>query len=48
MKEAVKSSADEVVNGFDNITGLHLFMFAAMGSHSDLSAIYGMMRMSRW
>ena len=45
-RKLAESNVDEVVNGIDNMTGLHLFMLAPMGNHSDLSAIYDMMRMS--
>ena len=46
MKELVESNTEEVVYGFDNTTGLRLYMLAAMGNYSDLSTIYGMMRMN--
>jgi len=46
MSELVKSNVDDVVNGTDSLTGLRLFMLAAMDKNSDLSSIYGMMRMS--
>ena len=46
MKELVESNSEEVGYGFDNTTGLRLFMVASMGNASDLSTIYGMMRMS--
>ena len=46
MSEIVESHVEEVLEGVDNITGLHLFMLAAMGNSCDLSSIYGMMRLS--
>ena len=46
MKELAEAYTDEIVNGCDGLTGLHLFMVAAMGECYDLSAIYGMMKMS--
>ena len=48
MKKQVESNADDVVNGRDSLTGLRVFMSAAMGSNDccDLSSIYGLMRMS--
>lgn len=46
MKELAEASVDEIVNGEDSLTGLKLFMIAAMGGYNDLSAIYGMMIMS--
>ena len=42
----MEANTDEVMDGYDSFTGLHLFMVAAMGSCHDLSAIYGMMKMS--
>ena len=46
MKELVEENVDEIMNGHDNMSGLDLFMIAAMGDHHDLSTIYGMMRMN--
>ena len=46
MKELAETNAAEVMSGCDSLTGLRLFMVAAMGDNHDLSAIYGMMRMS--
>ena len=46
MKELAETSVDEIVNGFDCLTGLRLFMVAAMGDKCDLSTIYGVMKMS--
>ena len=39
---------DDAVNGYDSLTGLRLFMIAAIGNYhfSDLSSVYGLMRMS--
>ena len=48
-KEFIAQNLDEAVNGYDSLTGLRLFMIAAMGndgSSCDLSSIYGLMRMS--
>ena len=47
MKELAKANknVDILMNGHDSLTGLRLFMVAAMGEKYDLSAIYGMMRM---
>ena len=47
-KEFVASNSNEAVNGYDNLTGLRLFMIAAIGkdAFTDLSSIYGLMRMS--
>ena len=44
----VESNVDYAVYGHDCSTGLRLFMIAAMGDNyfSDLSSIYGLMRMS--
>ena len=46
MREIVESNVDEVVHGCDNLTGLSLFMVAANGNASDLSSIYGMLRIN--
>ena len=48
MQDIVDSNVNDVLNGYDIFTGLRLFMLAAMGNNlsSDLSSIYGMMRMS--
>ena len=48
MQDIVDSNVNDVLNGYDTFTGLRLFMLAAMGNNhsSDLSSIYGMMRMS--
>ena len=46
MKELAEANVEEIMNGYDDLTGLHLFMIAAMGENNDLSAIYGVMRMS--
>ena len=45
----VQSNSDDVINGYGGLTGLRLFMLAAMqdgGWRSDLSSIYGLMKMS--
>merc|ERR1712154_506477 len=46
MKEQVEANVDEIINGHDSLTGLRLFMVAAMGDYHDLSSIYSMMRMA--
>lgn len=50
VKELVESNIEEVVDGCDGLTGLRLFMLAAMGSKEGgccyLNSIYGLMRMS--
>ena len=46
MKELAEENGDEMMNGCDSLTGLCIFMVAAMGDYNDLSGIYGMMRMS--
>ena len=46
MKELVEANVNEMMSGCDRLTGLHLFMIAAMGDCHDLSAIFGMMRMN--
>lgn len=50
VKELVESNIEEVVDSYDGLTGLRLFMLAAMGSKEggccDLNSIYGLMRMS--
>ena len=46
MKELAEAKVDEIYNGHDSSTGLRVFMVAAMGNYHDLSAIYGMMKMS--
>ena len=47
-KELAELHVDEVVNRCDGLTGLRLFMLAAMENdgYRDLSSIYGLMRMS--
>ena len=45
MKELAEANMNEMTNGHDKLTGLHLFMVAAMDAHHDLSAIYSMIRM---
>ena len=46
MRELVESNTEEVMYGFDDTTGLCLFMTAAIINYSDLSTIYGMMRIN--
>ena len=46
MRELIESNTAEVVDGVDNMSGLRVFMLAAVGKNSDLSTIYGMMKMS--
>ena len=46
-KELIEANvANEVMNGHDSLTRLCLYMVAVMGDGHDLSAIYGIMRMS--
>ena len=45
MKDLVEANSDKIMNGYDDLTGLRLFMTASMGESHDLSAIYGIMRM---
>lgn len=48
LKELAESDAQEVENGFDEVTGLRLFMVYATRTSKDcdLNAIYSMMKMS--
>ena len=46
MKEQIEADVDEIMNGHDSLTGLRLFMVAAMGEYNDLSSIYAMMKMN--
>ena len=46
LQELVELDAEEVVGGQDCLTNLRLFMVCAMGNDSDLSSVYGMMKMS--
>jgi len=46
MKELLENNLQEVESGKDNSTGLLPFLLAATGNGSDLSSIYGLMRMS--
>ena len=46
MKELAEVNVDEICHGCDGLTGLRVFMVAAMGEHHDLSCIYGMIKMS--
>ena len=41
MKEPAEASVDEIRNGHDSSTGLHVFIVATMGDHYDLSRVYG-------
>ena len=45
MKELVEENVGEIMNGYHSLTGLRLFMIAAMGDCCDLGVIYGMMKM---
>merc|ERR1712130_224335 len=45
MNELAKTSSEEVMDGHDRLTGLRLFMVAAMGKYHDLNGTYSMMRM---
>ena len=45
MKELAEMNVDEIMGGHDSLSGLRLFMVAAMGDCYDLSSIYGMMKM---
>ena len=45
MRKLVEANTDEVMDGYESFTGLHLFMVAAMGSYYVLSGTYAMMRM---
>ena len=44
MSEMIGGSGDDI-HTCDSVTGLRLFMVAAMGDRNDLSSIYGIMRM---
>ena len=46
MRELAESEVDEVILGCDDVTGLCLFMLAAMGEYSDLNTIYSLLKMS--
>ena len=46
MIKLAEENVDEIMNGYDSLTGLRVFMVAAIGEYHDLSGIYGMMRMS--
>lgn len=50
VKELAESHMKEAVDEYDDLTGLRLFMLAAMGSNGsgycDLNSIYGLMRIS--
>lgn len=48
MKEQVQVNTENevVMNGNDSLTGLRLFMVAAMGEKHDLDAIYSIMIMN--
>ena len=45
MKELAEENPDEIMNGYDDLSGLKLFMVAAMGNYHHLDTIYGIMRM---
>ena len=45
MSELIEEGNGDDIHGCDTVTGLRLFMVAAMGTRNDLSAIYGIMRM---
>ena len=45
-QEQIVANMDEIMNGHDSLTGLRLFMVAAMGDKHDLSSIYSMVRIS--
>ena len=46
MRELVGVNVDDIVNGTYSLTGLRLFMLAVMDKNSNLSSIFGMMRIS--
>ena len=37
MKELAEENPDEIMNGCDDLTGLTIFMVAAMGNYHNLS-----------
>lgn len=39
MKELSKANADEAMKGHGSLTGLHMFMDAAMGNRHDTSGM---------
>ena len=48
-KELIESNTDGILNGYDTLTGLRLFMVVATiknGFSCDLSSIYCLMRMN--
>ena len=45
MKNLAEANVDVVMNGNCVLTGLRLFMVAAMDNCHDLSGVYGLMRM---
>ena len=46
MNVLAQREVGEVMNGYDELTGLRFFMVAAMGNHHDLNGTYGMIRTS--
>ena len=48
MKELAEANVYEeiIMNGYDSLAELLLFMVATMGNYHDWSGIYGIMRMS--
>ena len=45
IKNLAGANVEEIMDGYDGLTGLRLFMVAAMSNNNDLSTIYGMMKM---
>ena len=45
-QEQIEANMDEIMNGHDSLTGLRVFMVAAMGDKHDLSSIYSIMRIA--
>ena len=43
--EIIESNIEEIIHGYDHVTGLKAFMNASMGKSSDLSVIYTLIRM---
>ena len=44
MKELAGSNITEVTEGKDNVTGLKVFMVAAMGDRVDVNTIYNLVK----
>ena len=40
MDELNEANGDEIMNGIDSLTGLRVFMVAAMGYNYDLNGIF--------